>query len=553
MTQAAPKPDNEVERLEALYAYDILDTPPEGGYDDLTEIAAQIFGVPISLISLVDDGRQWFKSRRGLEAMETSRDVAFCAYAIRDTSAPLVVPNALNDRRFAENPLVLESPNIRFYAGAPLVTPRGYAIGTLCVIAPHALDPTEAQLSALSALARQVVAQLELRRSALRYRAAEERARQAVEAERELMATVSHELRTPTNAVIGFAELLEQTPLTPEQLDYSKLIVQSGELLLNLIGDILDVARLEAGKLRIHATALGLPDIVHHVIRLLNHLAIEKGVALCAQLPEEPLPLACGDRTRVTQVLVNLVGNALKFIEQGSVSIRLVHLGDRLRCEVRDTGPGLSVEQQSRLFQRFEQADATIAVKYGGTGLGLAISHRLIENMGGQIGCASELGQGATFWFELPTATADLVGRAEAAGVRQLEQPQTEPLNARVLVCEDNVVNQKLAMRLLTRLGCVVDIAADGEQGVEQVTKAAYDIILMDHKMPAMDGLEATRRIRALLPNLRLPIIALTASASAEERARCLEAGMDDHVSKPMRADQLARTMRRWLGQRQAA
>ncbi len=407
----ASLPPNEPTRLAALRRLEILDTAPEQCYDDLTLLASQICGTPISLISLIDEQRQWFKSRLGLPAVETPRDLAFCAHAILQPENILVVPNALADARFADNPLVLGDPGIRFYAGAPLLAPDGNALGTLCVIDRQERTLSGDQLAALAALARQVNALLNLRTLAQSLESERARAEAATQSKAAFLASMSHEIRTPMNGVLGAAELLESSDLPAEARELAKLITESGTSLLTLIDDILDYSKIEAGKLRILREPFTLEAAVKQSLALLDPRAQAKGLRLESEFSPQLAGRWLGDQQRVGQVLLNLLSNAIKFSARGSVRLRVEPTapgpaGTMVRFSVIDSGIGLSPAEQTRLFQPFSQAHDGVSREYGGTGLGLAICQQLVGLMGGRIGVESSKGQGATFWFELPLARA---------------------------------------------------------------------------------------------------------------------------------------------------
>ena len=406
----APLPANETTRLAALRRLEILDSAPEQCYDDITFLASQICGTPISLISLIDEKRQWFKSRLGLPAAETPRDLAFCAHAILQPDQILVVPNALVDARFADNPLVLDDPGIRFYAGAPLLAPDGNALGTLCVIDRQERALSADQLNAMAALARQVNVLLNLRTLAHSLESERARAEAATQSKAAFLASMSHEIRTPMNGVLGAAQLLESSDLPAEARELAELITQSGTSLLTLIDDILDFSKIEAGRLRILREPFTLEAAVDQSLALLRPRAQAKGLRLESEF--SPLLAGCwlGDQQRVGQVLLNLLSNAIKFTARGTVRLRAEMTtgpeGTMGRFSVIDSGIGLSPAEQARLFQPFSQAHDGVSRDYGGTGLGLAISQQLVGLMGGRIGIESTKGQGATFWFELPLARA---------------------------------------------------------------------------------------------------------------------------------------------------
>lgn len=666
----SPIPDNEEQRLKALRDYNILDTANEEEFDRLAQLASLICGTPIAVVSLIDESRQWLKSKIGLEeATETTRDDSFCQFTIMGNEI-FEVTDATKDERFAENPFVTGYPDIRFYAGYPLTDPQGMNLGSLCVIdnKPRKLNKT--QTRALEFLSKEVVHQIIARKEYserikleklfnysrdlicivgtdglfkkvnpsfekdLGYSHTEllgtpfldlvhqddkentkaeiekltegektiyfqnqsvrkdgsfvnlnwlanpdsetgeiyaiardvtEKVRvlkeleeakiiaeRAVKVKDEFLSNMSHEIRTPLNAIIGFNDLLKQSPLNDEQKSYVEIVNIASQNLMVIINDILDISKLESGKLELEQQPVNIKEIAENVVNLQSQKAKVKGLKLLLSVDQD-IPIAViGDATRISQVLLNLVGNSIKFTERGYVELKIMELirdedKSTIRFTVKDTGIGIDKHKQHLIFERFTQAENSTTRVFGGTGLGLNISKMILDLYDSPINVQSEVGKGTEFTFELslPIANPDEV--KPTLGTINITNLSEKTLSGRaILVVEDNEHNQLLTSSYLKKNGAIVELAENGAVALEKLKKNTYDLVLMDLQMPVMDGFMATKAIRKEL-KLDLPIIACSAHSLIGERENCLEKGMNDYISKPYSEKTLINVLNTYL------
>jgi PAS domain S-box-containing protein len=664
-----PIPDKEKERLKALKSYSILDSVAEEEFDRITELASLICGTPIALVSLIDEHRQWFKSKKGLEVRETSRDISFCQHAILDYDT-FEVENAAEDPRFALNPLVTDNPKIKFYAGYPLTDPSGFNLGTLCVIDRKPRKLSEDQLRALQLLGEEVVSQIVARKKNIereklsrlfqlsidmigiidndgkftsinpafqrvmgrsseeiighsfyqwvhkedldytekqvrkldgvepkvefdnriqiasgeylnlhwtltfdelneefyciardittqvntlnQLKIANEEAQRAVQVKDEFLANMSHEIRTPLNAIIGFNDLLMSSELNSEQREYVEIVSTASQNLMVIINDVLDTSKLENGKIQLENRMLSLKDVANYLNKLQKQKAKSKNIELITEVDDDIPPYVLGDRPRVIQILVNLMGNAIKFTDRGKVKLQVDLVSKRMdevdiKFTVSDTGIGIDPEKLDVIFDRFVQAETSTSRNFGGTGLGLNIVKMLVNLHGGKLSVESNKGEGTTFSFVISMKIPESEDHPNSNGIQPPEDYQLE--GKRILQVEDNKMNQLLATTYLERSLAVVDQAENGKEAVAMLVSNDYDLVMMDLQMPVMDGFEATKKIRNELKS-DVPIVACSAHSLIGEKEKCLDHGMDDYISKPYNKSELLSVISEWSKKR---
>ena len=378
---------------------------------------------------------------------------------------------------------------------------------------------------------------------------ARDRAEEMSQAKGEFLANMSHEIRTPMNGVIGTLQLLSDTDLGSAQQEYVDTAHKSAQSLMTILNDILDLSKIEAGKLNIELIPLELREIVTELITLHTMTADEKAIELVADIDEKIPNILIGDPTRIRQILANLISNALKFTEKGHVlvRVRLVSSDDNnamVSFEVEDTGVGIEDHVKDKLFNEFTQADGSTTRKYGGTGLGLAIVRQLVEMMHGEFGVDSKPGEGSTFWFRIPL---EISSEQILKQPGEFEQEFKGTLSGHILLVEDNPINQMIAQKMLEKIGLESTLAHDGQQALNMLEQNTYDAVLMDCQMPVLDGFEATRRIREQEALKTLPVIAMTANVMEGDREKCIAVGMNDYIGKPVVEAALKKTLARWL------
>ena len=585
-----PIAEDDAERINRLKKYQVFNTNEESSFARLTELAKLFFNVPMVAITFIDEETQYLKSGHGLDGVcSTTRNVAICNYTILSDSI-FVVADLANDERFNTNPFVAQWPNLRFYAGAPIIMHedgKQYRFGSLCLmdIEPHH-DFSDEKANILAQFATMAADALQLQEK-------QRNAKYANEMKSSFLANMSHEIRTPMNGIIGMVEMLSDTMLSVEQREYIENIKVSNEHLLAIINGILDLSKVEAGKMTIDSIPMNLSSLCNEVVSLFAIKARQRGLVLDYHYTESLSPYVKGDPVRLKQVIVNLVNNAIKFTREGGrVTIDVKHMQDNpcldnkdcdqakgsndsgldvaindensatihqemtLCIEVTDTGVGIKSESLEAIFDAYDQANKYTHRLYGGTGLGLSVCKSLVELMGGYIEVDSVVGIGTTFRVLLPLpciATEDYeIWQADNDFTITLP---SDELVGHILLVEDDSVNAMIAKKALNNGGHTVTHVNDGQQAIEifALYPERYDVILMDHHMPIMDGVQATIKLHELYaPQDLPPIIALTANAMDGERKKYLDVGMQDYCTKPFKQEQLNALVQYWLMHKQS-
>lgn len=555
-------PANEPDRLKALHRYEVLDTPPEIAFDRITTLAARLFDVPIALVSLVDRSRAWFKSCYGFGSREVERDATICSFAILVNDI-LVIPDARQDQRLVCNPFVQSEPGVRFYAGAPLITPDGYNLGTLCLLDTKPRSDLSAdQRATLIDLAAMVMDELELRLAVHRVEAANR-------IKDEFLTVLSHELRSPLNPILGWTKMLRSGKVDQTRaVQALEIIEHNAQLQAQLIGDLLDVSQILRGNFNLNVVEVTLQSTIEDAIATIKLAAEAKEIKLQIEMPSAPV-IVVGDAVRLQQVMWNLLSNAVKFTpNKGQITVRLIQLDSSAQVQIVDTGKGITREFLPHVFSHFQQEDGSTTRKFGGLGLGLAIVRQIVELHGGTVNAnSSGQEQGATFTLQLPLFNSSKIPNPQSTlavspSPSNIRPPSTSPLTGlHILVVDDEPDSRDIAAFILQQAGADVTTVSSASKALQVLQTTKIDLLLSDVGMPEMDGYELMNEIHQLLSQpdaastqakpVSLPAIALTAYAEEVDQQQAFACGFRVHLVKPVEPKQLVQAIATIIGRGQ--
>ncbi|MBD0831415.1 GAF domain-containing hybrid sensor histidine kinase/response regulator [Aestuariibaculum sediminum] len=523
------KAKEEVKRLKQLHFYNILKTSKEDQFDNITQLISYQINIPVVLITLIDQDRIWYKSKTGIDIKSIHRKFSPNNYVINNKS-PLIIEDLKLDEQFTNNPLI-KKHDFRFYAGVPIVTPKGQIIGTLCVydILPKKTD--KCLIDVLTMYARTIMDLIILKRE-------NHKIQNLSKIKDDFLSNMNHEIRTPLNAIIGFNDLLSKHLKTKEAQTYSGIINEAGTQLKVLLNDILDIKNLKKGKLHLKNSPNSIRELCEYIIKITEQPANEKGLTLNYNIDANIPDILEFDKPKLSQLFLHVLNNAIKFTHKGFISmqVKLLCINTNkayIRFKIKDTGIGIPQNKLKLIFKNFFQIENFSTKRYEGVGIGLTLVKKLVALFNGKIKVDSIVNSGTTILIDIPFNIPNPLPK-----LRTNKQGSTKLSDLNILIVEDNKFNQQLAKTILTKHHARVDLASNGKIALKQIQKNNYSLILMDLQMPIMDGYTCSKHIRNKL-KLTTPIIACTANTMNNERKKCLNIGINEFLSKPYLSHEL--------------
>lgn len=540
--QIAPFPKNEAARLSALKGLEILDTPEEEMFDEITKLASMICNAPISLVSLIDETRQWFKSHHGLKARETPRSLAFCSHAILGDEM-FVVPNAKNDNRFKNNPLVNGDPHVIFYAGIPLALDDQIKLGTLCVIDNKPRELNEEQLQMLRLLGKQTVRLLQMRKDRDKLEIEKKSAERATAAKRDFIAAISHDIRNPLNSLLGMSEMIKDQPIPELVHTYVDHIQNAGEVILNLVNDTIELSRLEENASVLNNEWFHLSQCLAVYHNFFRQETKRKKIEFHLKNEISESVFLLTDRRKLEKIIWNLTTNAVKFTHRGSVSCH-VYLETKadenanLIIQIKDTGPGISPEIKDRLFEKYNEF-VPEGCEISGSGLGLSIVKLSLDELNGEIQVTSQLGEGSLFQVKIPVVWKREESTLADTNEGSKKETGVPPFTNRkkILIADDNELNRKVLKNYLRALPFDIIETSNGIETERILGSEPFDIAFLDIEMPGKHGTEIAKSL--VKENGKPILFACTGLCMPEEKEQILQSGFEYFMPKPYLKEEL--------------